>query len=166
MNEESAQYRKIECPQCGWKTLLDFQGVFDWLVKYRILKRNRGADDEIVYELFHAMTERYSCPECGAKNLRYRVMRDDFSDTETRRCLGCRTVIPPERTVYFPDVKYCAACAQKLERGEALPVRAEYCPVCGKMMSLVEVREGRRTVWQWVCTTVPSCRYLESGNER
>lgn len=159
MYEESAEYRKIECPKCGWKTLLDHDGVYEWMVAHRIFRRNHAVEDEILYELFHCMTSRYSCPECGAKDLRFSVVKDDFSDLDARRCRGCRNVIPRERLEFHPDTQYCISCARKLENGEPLPIQAEYCPVCGKMMELVQVKEGRNVSFKWVCTTVPSCRY-------
>lgn len=162
MREETAEYRKIECTMCGWETMLDLDGVYDWLVSQGILKPNHAIDDELVYELFHSMTDRFLCPDCASPKLKFSVVRDDFSDLEERRCRGCRNVIPRERIAILPDVQYCVSCAAKLEKGEPLPILAEYCPICGKMMELIEVHEGRRVEWKWVCTSVPSCRYRKS----
>lgn len=159
MNEESAEYRKIECRNCGWETLLDLNGLEEWLIKNGIIKPNHSVDDELLYELFHTSLGRCFCPECGTANLEVSIVTDDFSDMEPRRCRGCRNIIPPERVMFFPDVQYCASCAEKIENGEPLPIQAEYCPVCGKMMDLVEVHEGGKSYWKWICTAVPSCRY-------
>ena len=159
MHTESAEYRKIECTQCGWETLLDLNGIFDWLVKYRVFKPTHKIDDELVYELFHSLTDRYVCPDCGGKRLKISVVTDDFSDQDERRCLGCRKVIPRERLECVPDAKYCVSCQEKLENGEPLPLNVEYCPICGRRMDLVEVRDGRHVDFKLVCPSNPPCRY-------
>lgn len=159
MYQDSAEYRKIVCKDCGFETFLDENGLCDWLVRHGILKPNHQADDELVYELFHASLSRFSCPECGSSRLNVSVVTDDFSDLEPRRCKGCRRVIPAERVEIFPDAEYCAVCMEKIENDEPLPIQAEYCPICGKMMEPTEVCEGGKTYIQWVCRTIPSCRY-------
>lgn len=159
MHRNNAEYQKIECSECGWKTLLDFNGIFDWLVKYRILKRNSTLDDPLVYELFHSMSSRYKCPTCGGTKLRYSVEMDDFSDIDDRRCRGCGKVIPRERISRMPETVYCVPCAEKIERGEPLEIEAEYCPICGKMMDLVEFQDGKYKAYHWVCPSVPPCRF-------
>jgi len=159
MHMESAEYRKIECTQCGWETLLDLNGIYDWLVKFGIIKPNHAIDDELVYELFHSLTDRYECPDCAGTKLKISVVVDDFSDVEERRCRGCRAVIPRERLAYVPDAQYCVNCQEKLENGEQLPLNVEYCPTCGRMMDLVEVHEGRHVDFKWVCPSNPPCRY-------
>lgn len=158
MNKENAEYRKIECVMCGWDVLLDFDGVCDWLVRFGILKPNHDIDEEMAYELFHSMTDRFLCPDCASPKLEFSVVTDDFSDVEERPCRGCEAVIPRERLEVIPDAKYCVFCQEKLERGEPLPIQAEYCPICGRKMELVPV-SGACGDFKWVCVSNPPCRY-------
>ena len=159
MHEENAEYRKIECTMCGWETLLDFSGVFEWLVKFGILKPNHDIGDDLVYELFHGMAERYQCPDCASPKLELSVVLDDFSDVEAQRCRGCEMVIPRERLEGVPGTKYCVFCQEKLDKGQPLPIQAEYCPVCGKKMELIRDHESRHGDFKWVCLSDPPCRY-------
>ena len=133
------EFRKIECLKCGWSTFLDTEGVFQWLVKHGVFGPNHDLEDEILYELFYGNAAKYRCPDCYAAELEISTVIDDFSDVEPRRCRGCADVIPPGR------------------RGENLDLNVEYCPVCGSVMELVRVGNS----FEWCCTRVPSCRFLQ-----
>lgn len=153
---DSNEFRKIVCQKCGWSTLLNSDGIRQWLVRHGKFGPNHDAEDEILYELFYANVGQYHCPDCYSTRLEISTVIDDFSDMEQRRCRGCANVIPRERLEILPETLYCAQCAEKRERGEALDLNVEYCPVCGSVMELVPVGNS----FEWRCTRVPSCRFL------
>ncbi|MDO4570703.1 MAG: TraR/DksA C4-type zinc finger protein [Planctomycetia bacterium] len=159
MNEETAEYRKIECVDCGWSDMLDTEGVRQWLVRERKIAAHRDVDDDVVYELFHALFSTFRCPDCFSTRLTLEIVEDDFRDLDARRCRGCRNVIPARRLEIVPGAQYCVSCEEKRERGEALPIRAEYCPVCGSMMTLEKTLVGTKTYYEWRCPKIPPCRY-------
>jgi predicted RNA-binding Zn-ribbon protein involved in translation (DUF1610 family) len=53
----------------------------------------------------------------------------------------------------FPNADLCVACQAKSDRGEASDA-PEYCPRCGNLMTLRQVRRGL-TRYVMAC---PSCR--------
>lgn len=41
-------------------------------------------------------------------------MKLSMINEESRKCIGCKKPIPPERIEALPDVKYCVKCAEDL----------------------------------------------------
>ena len=159
MPSSREEYRRLTCPGCGWTDDLDTEKMYRWMVRHQKIRLGKDMEDEILYELFHGMLATFSCPECGVGGLTLKVVVDDFSDVDQRRCRGCAGIIPPMRIQYFPDTFYCAKCAEKVENGEDLPINAEFCPRCGGMMELVPVRRASgKTEFVWRCNRVPPCR--------
>lgn len=153
------EFRRLFCAACGWSDDLDTEKIYRWLERIGKIRPGKEIEDEILYELFHGLAPGFLCVKCGASGLSLEVKRDDFSDFDARRCRGCAGIIPPMRLEYFPDAVFCAKCAEKREKGEKLPIDAEFCPRCGEMMELVPVRrENGKTEFVWRCVSVPSCR--------
>lgn len=160
--EAPAEFRRMACLACGWVDVMDTEKIYRWLASRGKIRAGKEIEDDILYELFHGLTPQFSCPKCGTGGLTLEVVTDDFSDLDARRCYGCAKVIPEMRLQFFPDTRYCTACAEKQENGEELPIQAEYCPRCGAMMELVPLRHGSgKKEFVWQCTRVPSCRLKE-----
>ncbi len=154
-----SEFRQLTCPACGWRDVLDTEKMYHWLAARGKIRAGQDVEDEILYELFHGMLTGFTCPECKHGGLQLKIITDDFSDLDARRCRGCAKIIPEKRLLFFVDAHYCAPCAEKMENGENLPLEVEYCPTCGAMMELIQVRrENGKADFVWRCTKIPSCR--------
>jgi len=146
------------CPACAWSELCGPEGMSRRLVQARRLKRTSEMNLEMLSELFQASAGKLACPECGHEGLDLRRRSDLDEDWPGGRpCSACEKLIPEERLELYPEATVCAACQEKLDRGD--PVGdMDYCPRCGAPMQLRQSRSSGVTRYEMACTGSPPCR--------
>ncbi len=151
-----AEWIQLACQECEWSTLCGPTQMLNWLRTAGMVRRDAAPEAEHLPELLRAATTRLTCPKCQAIGLTATAAEDETNDEEwgmARKCAACDQPIPPERLEIFPRAELCVACQAKSDRGESSGP-AEYCPRCGAVMTLRQVRRGM-TRYVMAC---PSCR--------
>lgn len=129
----------LRCPDCDWSELCDLTGMRAWLHTLGMLRRVTDPEPAMLVELFRKSRERFECPECDATLLIEQPTEGDWGEAKT--CQACGQVIPAERLAAIPSATTCAACQEKLDRGEVLG-EAEYCDYCGGIMVMRKSTSG------------------------
>jgi DNA-directed RNA polymerase subunit M/transcription elongation factor TFIIS len=130
--------------------------MLQWLRTAGMVRRDAAPDVELLPELLKSAALKLKCPKCLANGLTATEQQDENHDEEwgmARKCAVCQQPIPPERLEVFPGAELCVACQGKSDRGEGSDA-PEYCPRCGNLMTLRQVRRGL-TRYVMAC---PSCR--------
>ena len=122
-----------------------------------MLKRSDADDDAELCELLIAAAAKWLCPKCGGIGLAARQALDEEQDwPRARACKACTQPIPAERLEALPDALLCAACQRGEETGAT--GAEDYCPRCGKPMTLRLSRAGGISRYALVCGDWPQCR--------
>ncbi len=103
------------------------------LLRAGMLKRAMDPEPALVFELFKQSASKLTCPECDAELTTHAVYEANWGDAP--KCEGCDEPIAAARLAAVPGALLCAACQQKVDRGEAVGP-AEYCEHCGGIMVL------------------------------
>lgn len=130
--------------------------MVEWLKRARMVRSDVVPELELLPELFRSAAGRLACPSCKAIGLTVSDSAEEFDDEAwgmARKCESCQRPIPRERLEIFPNTRLCVACQGQSDRGESADV-AEYCPRCGNLMQLKQVRRG---ITRYVMTC-PQCR--------
>jgi transposase-like protein len=128
----------------------------EWLVRQRLVKYTSELENDLLPELFRALTGKLSCPLCGHMGI-IAQPSEPISDEawgEARKCELCGVPISLERLDVLPDARLCVACQGHEDRGEAIGPK-EYCPRCGSIMTMVLSRGAGVARYLMTC---PSCR--------
>lgn len=134
---------ELSCRHCSWTQLCGTGAMIPWLQRSGVLRRESDSDLEVLTELFRTSAGKFTCPECGKVGLAAQEV-DEENDEDwgfARACEVCKRPIPRERLEIFPDTRLCVACQSGEERG-APSADVEYCPKCGSVMALKQVRGG------------------------
>jgi predicted RNA-binding Zn-ribbon protein involved in translation (DUF1610 family) len=110
-----------------------------WLQQAGALRRATEPEPALITELFRQSADKFACPDCGAA-LAIREVSDEVA-FGGRKCEGCQQAIPAARLAAVPQAVLCAACQEKVDRGEPVG-EAEYCPRCGGIMVLRKSTQG------------------------
>lgn len=146
----------LACPECGWHSMCGPTQMLTWLRTAGMVRRDAVPEPELLPELLRSAAPRLTCPKCQAAGLSPTDAEDETDDEDwgmARKCAVCSQVIPRERLEIFPNADLCVACQGKSDRGETSGP-AEYCPRCGNVMTLRQVRRGV-TKYVMAC---PRCR--------
>ncbi len=150
------EWLELECSQCDWHTLCGPTQMLQWLRTAGMVRRDAAPDVELLPELLKSAALKLKCPKCLANGLTATEQQDESDDEEwgmARKCAVCQQPIPLERLEVFPGAELCVSCQGKSDRGEGSDA-PEYCPRCGNLMTL---RQVRRSVTRYVMAC-PSCR--------
>jgi predicted RNA-binding Zn-ribbon protein involved in translation (DUF1610 family) len=120
-----------------------------------MLKRDQQGGLDILLQLASAARLRLLCPVCGSGGLDFEPEAGDDWDTPAKACAACGAAIPAERLELFPDSDLCAACQQRVDRGQSPDQHDDYCPRCGARMTLRPRRGSGIAGYEMIC---PSCR--------
>ena len=143
------------CVYCGRAEQLTQVQVVDRLRGLGMLKREDKRDANLLLQLAHAARQQLTCSQCGKGGLRIELAADDDWDAPRKACSACGAPFPPERLELFPDSDLCAACQQRVERGQSPDKHDEFCSRCGSRM-IVRQRGGAGiSRYEMVC---PDCR--------
>jgi predicted RNA-binding Zn-ribbon protein involved in translation (DUF1610 family) len=130
---------ELRCSACGWSERCDLAQMRTALVRAGMLRRATDPEPSLVQELFRQSAGKFSCPECDAA-LTVREVDDADWGAEVK-CEGCQLPIPAARLAAAPGATLCAACQQRVDRGEPVGP-AEYCSHCGGIMVLKRATKG------------------------
>ena len=148
---------ELSCTHCDWVSVCGATAATDWLRQAGMLRRNKDASLEEIFELLRAVAPRSRCPACAQIGLTAAPARDDEADWPSAIvCEDCHRPIPPERLEALPGVKRCAGCQSGEESGKPAP-DVEYCPRCGAAMTARQTRGGV-TRYVMACSRWPACR--------
>lgn len=153
-----SHHRRLQCPRCEFAAVCGLSEMLRWVQTAGMMRRSKEPEPAVIEELFHQSAGRFCCPDCGHAGLVVEDAEDDESDDAwgmARKCAGCGQPIAAERLKIFPDTKLCAACQRGADASEssdsAVP---EYCPRCGSIMILRQVRSGGVARYAMAC---PDC---------
>jgi hypothetical protein len=111
------------------------------LQRIGMLRRAMDPEPSLVVELFRRAADKLTCPECDSA-LTVRDI-DDADWGAAPNCEGCEQPIPAARLAALPGATLCAACQQKVDRGEPVG-QPDYCEHCGGIMVLKRTTKGIR----------------------
>lgn len=133
---------ELRCKHCSHIERCGSRQMLARLQAAGALRRTREPESELVLELFAATVDRFTCEQCGEKDLTcHEITDNDWGVWEViRNCESCRQPISPERLEVFPQTQLCLACQGKEEVGSLAEV--EYCPRCGDVMKTRLVSRG------------------------
>jgi predicted RNA-binding Zn-ribbon protein involved in translation (DUF1610 family) len=120
-----------------------------------MLKREDQRDVAYLLQLAKAARERLLCSACGGGGLSVELAPDDEWERPAKPCAACGTAIPVERLELFPDSELCAACQQRVDRGQTPDQHDDYCPRCGTRMTVRQRRGSGVAGYEMIC---PTCR--------
>jgi hypothetical protein len=129
----------LRCSTCGWSERCDLSQMHTALQRAGMLRRANDPEPSLVLELFRQSAGKFNCPECDAP-LSVREV-DDADWGAAVECEGCQQPIPAARLAAAPAATLCAACQQRVDRGEPVGL-AEYCSHCGGIMVLKRATKG------------------------
>ena len=129
----------LRCPECDWSELCDLPGMTAWLRAHGMLRRSAEPESAVVRELFLRKREMFECPECDTTLLIEQPQQADWP--QARSCETCHQPIPAARAAAPPAATRCAACQEKVDRGEPTG-EAEYCAHCGGIMVMRQAGAG------------------------
>jgi len=130
---------ELRCPDCGWRDPCDIAGMRAWLHSVGMLRRATDSPPDLIVELFRNSRERFACPECDAVPLIEQPGEADWPASRT--CEVCGEPIPSARLTALPSATTCAACQERIDRGEPVG-EVEYCPRCGGMLVMRQAGGG------------------------
>jgi DNA-directed RNA polymerase subunit M/transcription elongation factor TFIIS len=144
------------CVRCGNRERLDPLELIARLRKLGMLKRGDDADGQYLLQLAAAARDRLLCSACGRHGVSVQLAEDrDEFESPSRPCAACGASIPVERLELFPDSELCAACQQRVDRGQTPDQHDDYCPRCGTRMVVRERRGSGLAGYELIC---PECR--------
>ena len=129
----------LRCLACDWSELCDLIGMTAWLRAHGTLRKVADPDPAMVVELFRKKRELFECPECDGELLIEAPQASDWP--ETRTCEACGKAIAEARLAVMPAAQRCAACQEKVDRGQPTG-EAEYCSYCGGIMVMRQAGAG------------------------
>jgi DNA-directed RNA polymerase subunit RPC12/RpoP len=143
------------CVRCDNRERLDPLELIARLRKLGMLKRGDNADGQYLLQLAAAARDRLLCSACGGSGLsvQFAADRDEF-ESPSRPCAACGAAIPAERLELFPESELCAACQQRVDRGQSPDQHDDYCPRCGTRMVVRQRRGSGIAGYEMIC---PSC---------
>jgi len=126
------------------------------LRKLGMLKREDQRDLDLLLQLARAARERLFCPACGGGCLTVELApaEDDWG-MPAKPCAACGAIIPSERLELFPESELCAACQQRIDRGQTPDQHDDFCPHCGTRMTVRQRRGSGIAGYELIC---PACR--------
>lgn len=144
------------CGRCGFVERLSLLELVARLRALGMLKRGDDAGEQYVLELAAAARERLKCSSCDRGGILVNLAedRDDF-EASSRPCAACGAAIPAERLELFPNSELCAACQQRVDRGQTPDQHDDYCPLCGTRMVVRQRRGSGIAGYELIC---PACR--------
>jgi hypothetical protein len=151
---------ELTCRSCRWRTVCGLDDAVARLRLIGILRRDKDPDESLIETLLVEAAPKMTCPICKEKLLSAqptKIKEDDDWQTAVL-CDICREPIAPERLEAIPNVKRCAACATKAEKGQLAEVEPDFCPHCGALTEVRVSRGGGITRYKRVCTGDPPCR--------
>jgi predicted RNA-binding Zn-ribbon protein involved in translation (DUF1610 family) len=144
------------CPYCGFEERLDAAQLSARLRTLGMLKRDDQRDLAFLIALAGAQSRQLTCNHCGRGGIKVEVADEANEwDRPTKPCAACGRPIPPERLELFPDSELCAACQQRVERGQTPDQHDDYCPRCGARMVVRQKRGSGLAGYEMIC---PDCR--------
>jgi Zn finger protein HypA/HybF involved in hydrogenase expression len=151
---------ELTCRHCGWRTVCGLDGAIARLRLIGQLRRDKEPDESIVESLLLESAPRMTCPICKEKQLWAQPSTSEEDETWATAvlCDICREPIAPERLEAIPNVKRCAACATRAEKGELSALEPDFCPHCGSLVEVRVSRGGGITRYKRVCSGDPPCR--------
>ena len=148
------------CPHCDHCESLSELDLQSRLRKLGMLKRAGEDSDQrdIAYllQLAQAARERLLCHACGSGGLTIEPAPDDDEwGAPAKPCAACGAMIPSERLELFPESELCAACQQRIDRGQTPDAHDDFCPRCGTRMTVRQRRGSGIAGYEMIC---PACR--------
>ncbi|MEX2173645.1 MAG: TraR/DksA C4-type zinc finger protein [Pirellulaceae bacterium] len=144
------------CPHCNYEQRLDLAELVARLRSLGMLKRDELLAADFVLQLAAASRSRLFCAQCGSGGLRFEPAGDDDEwETPAKPCSACGSSIPIERLELFPESELCAACQQRIDRGQSPDRHDDFCPRCGTRMTVRQRRGSGIVGYEQVC---PACR--------
>ena len=151
---------EASCGRCGFVERLDMLELVERLRRLGMLKRGdpkRGDDleSQFLLEIAAAARERLTCSSCGLGGVLVQLAdeRDEF-EPALRPCAACGAAMPAERLELFPASELCAACQQRVDRGQSPDQHDDYCPRCGTRMVVRQRRGSGIAGYEMIC---PAC---------
>lgn len=147
---------ELACPRCRHVSVCGPASMIDWLRRVKMVRRGAEPEPDLLGELFRSAAAKFTCPECGTLGLVVRAVAEE-NDEEwgmARACEACGRPIARERLEVFPDSTLCVECQSRADRGEMTGAK-EYCPRCGNLMVVRQVRGSGVTRYVTAC---PKCR--------
>ena len=144
------------CPHCAANERLSVRELASRLRVLGMLRREDERDAEFLLQLARAAAPKLICSACGCGGVK--IDPADNRDEWTRPakpCAACGATIPPERLELFPESDLCAACQQRVDRGQSPDQHDDFCPRCGSRMVVRERRGGGIAGYELIC---PDCR--------
>jgi predicted RNA-binding Zn-ribbon protein involved in translation (DUF1610 family) len=147
---------EASCGRCGFVERLDPLDLVARLRRLGMLKRGDDIEPEYLLEISAAARDRLTCSSCGRSGVLVQLAeeRDEF-DAPTQPCAACGAAIPAERLELFPESELCAACQQRVDRGQTPDQHDDYCPRCGARMIVRQRRGSGIAGYELIC---PECR--------
>jgi predicted RNA-binding Zn-ribbon protein involved in translation (DUF1610 family) len=150
--------RRLRCPDCDFTAVCGLAEMLRWVQTAGMMRRAKEPDQAVIEELFSQTADRFPCPDCGRAGLLVEDAEDDQSEEAwgmARKCARCGQPIPAERLEAVPNATHCAACQREADSLDASDTaEAEYCPRCGSIMSLRQVRSRGVARYAMIC---PEC---------
>jgi predicted RNA-binding Zn-ribbon protein involved in translation (DUF1610 family) len=144
------------CPYCGSQERIDAAELSARLRKLGMLKRDDQRDRDFLISLAASQSARLTCSQCGRGGVKVETAdnRDEW-ELPSRPCVACGEPIAPERLELFPQSELCAACQQRVDRGQSPDQHDDYCPRCGARMTIRQKRGSGIAAYEMIC---PDCR--------